>query len=118
MKITRRDFVALAGAAGMAALAKADVGHTAPVFTPDMESLTKYRTPDWFRDAKLGMWACWGPEAVPEMGDWYARNLYIQGHEQYEHHLKTYGHPSKKGYKDLVPLWKGENWDPNRLMSL
>ncbi len=118
MKFTRREFVALAGAAGMAALAKADVRQNAPLFTPDMESLTKYRTPDWFRDAKLGMWACWGPEAVPEMGDWYARNLYIQGHEQYEHHLKTYGHPSKMGYKDLVPLWKGENWDPNRLMGL
>jgi alpha-L-fucosidase len=118
MKITRRDFVALAGAAGMAALARADVGHTAPLFAPEMESLTNYRTPDWFRDAKLGMWACWGPEAVPEMGDWYARNLYIQGHEQYEHHLKHYGHPSKMGYKDLVPLWKGENWDPNRLMTL
>jgi alpha-L-fucosidase len=64
------------------------------------------------------MWACWGPEAVPEMGDWYARNMYIQGHEQYEDHLKRYGHPSKVGYKDLVPLWKGENWDPERLMGL
>ena len=118
MKFTRREFVALAGAAGMAALAKADTQKSAPVFTPDLESLVKYKTPDWFRDAKLGMWACWGPEAVPEMGDWYARNMYVQGHEQYEHHLKTYGHPSKMGYKDIVPLWKGENWDPDRLMGL
>jgi alpha-L-fucosidase len=118
MKFTRREFVALAGAAGMAALANADEGHSAPLFTPDMESLAKYRAPDWFRDAKLGMWACWGPEAVPEMGDWYARNMYVQGHEQYEHHLKKYGHPSKMGYKDMVPLWKGENWDPDRLMRL
>ena len=52
------------------------------------------------------------------MGDWYARNMYIQGHKQYEDHLKRYGHPSKFGYKDLVPLWRGENWNPDRLMSL
>ena len=52
------------------------------------------------------------------MGDWYARNMYIQGHPQYEDHLMRYGHPSKFGYKDLVPLWLGENWDPDRLMSL
>ena len=58
-----------------------------------------------------------GPEAVPEMGDWYAR-ICNSGHVQYEDHLKRYGHPSKMGYKDLVPLWKGENWDPERLMKL
>jgi alpha-L-fucosidase len=118
MKITRREFVALAGAAGAAALAKADTRSTPALFTAEMESLTQYRAPEWFRDAKLGMWACWGPEAVPEMGDWYARNMYIQGHVQYEDHLRRYGHPSKMGYKDLVPLWKGENWDPERLMKL
>jgi alpha-L-fucosidase len=87
-------------------------------FQGTLESLKSYRAPDWFRDAKLGFWACWGPEAVPEMGDWYARNMYIQGHVQYEDHLKRYGHPSQVGYKDMVPLWKGENWDPERLMKL
>jgi alpha-L-fucosidase len=83
-----------------------------------LESFKQYRAPEWFRDAKLGFWACWGPEAVPEMGDWYARQMYIQGHPQYEDHLKRYGHPSKFGYKDIVPLWKGENWDPEGLMQL
>jgi alpha-L-fucosidase len=52
------------------------------------------------------------------MGDWYARNMYIQGHPQYEDHLARYGHPSKFGYKDIVPLWRGENWNPDRLMGL
>jgi alpha-L-fucosidase len=118
MKFSRREFVALAGAAGLAKMAKADARPGAPVFSPDLESLAKYKAPEWFRDAKLGIWACWGPEAVPEMGDWYARNMYVQGHKQYEHHLKTYGHPSKMGYKDIVPLWRGENWDPERLMGL
>lgn len=118
MQVTRREFVALAGAAGLGALAHSESQDKSRAFTPELESLAQYRAPGWFRDAKLGMWACWGPEAVPEMGDWYARSMYIQGHVQYEHHLKHYGHPSKAGYKDLVPLWKGEHWDPDRLMQL
>ncbi len=123
MKVTRREFAALAGAAGLGGLQDvrafgAGAGQAAPRFQPELDSLATYKAPEWFRDAKLGMWACWGPEAVPEMGDWYARNMYIEGHDQYEDHLKRYGHPSKVGYKDMVPLWKGENWDPNRLMGL
>ena len=87
-------------------------------FTAAVASLQQYQTPDWFRDAKFGIWAHWGPQAVPRAGDWYARNMYLQGHPQYEHHLKTYGHPSKFGYKDLIPLWKAEKWDPDALMAL
>jgi alpha-L-fucosidase len=52
------------------------------------------------------------------MGDWYARNMYIQGHRQYEHHLRTYGHPTKLGYKDVIPTWKAENFDPDYLLGL
>jgi alpha-L-fucosidase len=87
-------------------------------FEPTWESLQQYRCPDWFRDAKLGMWAHWGPQAVPMAGDWYARNMYIQGQRQYQHHLEHYGHPSKFGYKDIIPLWKAEKWDPDRLIAL
>jgi alpha-L-fucosidase len=88
-------------------------------FTPAMESLQSgYRCPEWFRDAKLGIWAHWGPQSVPMAGDWYARNLYLPGQRQYQHHLQNYGHPSKTGYKDLIPLWKAEKWDPDRLMAL
>lgn len=87
-------------------------------FKPEFDSFTQYQCPDWFRDAKLGMWAHWGPQAVPMMGDWYARHMYVQGHPQYEHHLKTYGHPSTNGYKDIIPLWKAEKWDPDRLIGL
>jgi alpha-L-fucosidase len=50
-------------------------------------------------------------------GDWYARNLYVQGSGQYNDHLEHFGHPSVKGYKDLIPLWKAEKWDPARLMA-
>jgi alpha-L-fucosidase len=117
MKFTRRQFVAMAGAASALTIQKLQA-QKQPIFTSGMESLTRYQAPDWFRDAKLGIWACWGPEAVPERGDWYARNMYVEGHPQYEDHLKRYGHPSKVGYEAMVSLWRGENWDPDRLMGL
>jgi len=87
-------------------------------FKADMESLTQYRCPDWFRDAKFGMWAHWGPQAVPEMGDWYAQRMYKQGDPKYKDHLERWGHPSEHGYKDIIPLWKAEKWDPDRLIQL
>jgi alpha-L-fucosidase len=115
----RRQFLALAAAASLAPRASnALVGAPAPLFTPDLDSLATYRAPDWFRDAKLGIWACWGPESVPEMGDWYARKMYVQGDPSYQQHLEAYGHPSKSGYKDIVPLWHAEAWQPDRLMKL
>jgi len=87
-------------------------------FKPDMDSLRQYTCPDWFRDAKFGIWAHWGPQAVPMMGDWYARKMYEEGSPDYKHHLENYGHPSEHGYKDIIPLWKAEKWDPDRLMAL
>jgi alpha-L-fucosidase len=87
-------------------------------FSGTAESLTNYSCPEWFRDAKFGIWAHWGPQAVPRAGDWYARNMYLQGSPQYESHLKNYGHPSTNGYKDIIPLWKAEKWDPDALMAL
>ena len=80
-------------------------------------SLKAYRTPAWFRDAKFGIWAHWGPQAVPRQGDWYARFMYVPGHPHYQHHLQTYGHPSEVGYKDLIPLWRAERFDPEALMA-
>jgi len=87
-------------------------------FQPSAESLKRYQYPEWFRDAKLGIWAHWGPQAVPRLGDWYAKHLYVQGHPQYKDHLEHFGHPTKVGYKDMIPLWKAERWDPDRLMAL
>jgi alpha-L-fucosidase len=86
-------------------------------FRPEPESLKTYKAPDWFRDAKFGIWAHWGPQAVPRQGDWYARFMYVPGHPHYDHHLKTYGHPSEKGYKDLIPLWTADRFDPEALMD-
>jgi alpha-L-fucosidase len=87
-------------------------------FKPELDSLQQYQTPEWFRDAKFGIWAHWGPQAVPMAGDWYARNMYMQGSRQYQHHLENYGHPSTNGYKEIIQLWKAEKWEPDRLMAL
>ncbi len=87
-------------------------------FKPTIESLKQYRCPDWFRDAKFGIWAHWGPQAVPMNGDWYARGMYEQGSSHYNYHVAHYGHPSQFGYKDIIPLWKAEKWDPEKLMAL
>ena len=101
-------------------------------FKPTDESLKQYQCPEWFRDAKFGIWSHWGPQAVPRQGDWYARRLYLgENHldrktgqpnpkpdPAYEHHVQAYGHPSKFGYKDIIPLWKAEKWNPEQLMAL
>jgi alpha-L-fucosidase len=87
-------------------------------FEPTWESLRKYQAPEWYRDAKLGIWAHWGPQSVPMFGDWYARHMYIEGERQYRHHWRVYGHPSKHGWKDVVKLWKAEKFDPDGLMKL
>ena len=83
-----------------------------------LESLKNHQTPEWFRDATFGIWAHWGPQAVPMQGDWYAKNIYSQGSSHYQYHTNHYGHPSVFGYKDIIPLWKAEKWDPERLMAL
>ena len=87
-------------------------------FQPTWESLQNYKTPEWYRDAKFGMWAHWGPQCQPEAGDWYARSMYIEGSWQYKLHLEKYGHPSKFGFKDVTNVWKAENWNPEELVSL
>ena len=114
---TRRSFLRTTVAAG--ALASARVHAAAPAFTPDWASLIGgYRAPDWFRDAKFGIWAHWTAQCVPEAGDWYARNMYLQGHAQYAHHLKTYGHPTQVGFMEMNHRWRAENWDPGALLDL
>jgi alpha-L-fucosidase len=87
-------------------------------YKPTDESLGRFRCPEWFRDAKFGIWAHWGPQAVPRQGDWYARRMYEEGGDAYRYHLAHYGHPSAFGYKDIIPLWKAERWDPEKLMEL
>ena len=87
-------------------------------FQPTWESLKQYKTPEWFRNAKFGIWAHWGPQCQPGQGDWYARLMYRQGSNQYNWHVKNYGHPSQVGFKEVINSWKAEKWDPEKLVAL
>jgi alpha-L-fucosidase len=87
-------------------------------FQPTWESLSNYQVPDWFRDAKFGIWAHWGPQCQPEMGDWYAQKMYKFGDADYKFQCANYGHPSKMGFKDVIHQWKAEDWDPKHLISI
>jgi len=98
-------------------------------YDPTWQSLSAHETPEWFRDAKFGVWAHWGPQSVARSGDWYARHMYgphaaladwevRRPARQYAHHLEHFGSGDDNGYKDLLPLWKAERFDPTELMEL
>ncbi len=87
-------------------------------FQPTWESLGQYKVPEWFRNAKFGIWAHWGPQCEPEEGDWYARAMYNEGSREYKAHLAKYGHPSEFGFKDVCNTWKADKWDPETLVKL
>lgn len=87
-------------------------------FEPTWSSLARYRVPDWYRDAKFGIWAHWGAQCEPEHGDWYGRNMYQEGGDDYKFHVEQYGHPSKVGFKDIIHRWKADNWNPDELVAL
>ena len=92
---------------------------------PTWQSLgDHFKCPAWWRQAKIGVWLFWGPMSVGEEGDWYAKWMYMPKHawgtytSVYPSHLETFGHPSQSGFKDLLPLWKAEKWEPEKLMAL
>ena len=88
-------------------------------FEPSWQSLSaNYQTPEWFSDAKLGIWAHWGLQCVPEAGDWYARAMYQQEEGKHREHCQRYGHPSEFGMMDFIPMWKAEKFDPEALVRL
>src|SRR6185312_14186353 len=86
--------------------------HQGP-FRPDWESLQKYEAPEWYRDAKFGVFIHWGVYSVPAFGnEWYPRLMYIEGSEEYKHHIATYRPQDKFGYKDFIPKFTAEHFDP------
>ena len=87
-------------------------------FQPTWDSLRQYQCPDWFRNAKFGIWACFGPQNQPEDGDWYARNMYVEGSRQNKFHVAHYGPPSQFGFKDVIHVWKAEKFDAEKLVAL
>lgn len=87
-------------------------------YKPDWESLKQWECPEWFKDAKFGIWAHWGPQCQAEAGDWYARHMYYDDEWQGKHHQKVYGSPSEYGLKELCRDWKAEEWNPDELVKL
>jgi alpha-L-fucosidase len=94
------------------------VDHEGP-YRPDWESLQKYEAPEWYRDAKFGIFIHWGVYSVPAFGsEWYPRLMYIKGSPEYKHHIATYGPQDKFGYKDFIPMFKAEHFDANAWAEL
>lgn len=89
-------------------------------FEPNWESLRQHNeAPDWFRDAKFGIYFHWGVYAVPAFGsEWYPRNMHIKGRPEYKHHIEKYGDPTKFGYHDFVPMFKAEKFDADAWADL
>jgi alpha-L-fucosidase len=93
-------------------------GGTPQKFLPTVESLRQYECPEWFRDAKFGIYMHWGVYSVPEMGAWFARHMYLPGMPENKYMKEKFGNITEYGYKDLIPLWKAEKFDPDSLLSI
>ena len=90
--------------------------HSQQMYQPTWESLSNHSCPNWFRDAKFGIFIHWGVYSVPGFGsEWYPRWMYLDstvwGHNYYQHHAQTYGTPDKFGYKDFIPMFTAEKFD-------
>ena len=89
-------------------------------FDANWESLSAWECPEWFRDAKFGIWAHWDPQCEAEDGDWYARSMYSPNSSQWNTFKRIFGAPPSRelGYKDLCDHWKADKWDPDALIQL
>ncbi|WP_053990120.1 alpha-L-fucosidase [Mangrovimonas sp. TPBH4] len=84
-----------------------------PHYAANWDSLAAYQeAPEWFREAKFGIYAHWGVLSVPAFAnDWYPRLMHVEGSVENKHHVETYGEPSEFGYHDFVPMFKAEEFD-------
>lgn len=88
-------------------------------FRADWDSLGLYRVPEWYRDAKFGIFIHWSVFSVPAFAnEWYSRDMYKQGDAAFQHHVATYGPQSKFGYKDFIPMFTATKFDPNVWVEL
>ncbi|MDE7060066.1 MAG: alpha-L-fucosidase, partial [Lachnospiraceae bacterium] len=100
-------------------LVKIEACIAAGKYKDNWDSLAQHKTPQWFLDAKFGIFIHWGIYSVPAFGsEWYSRNMYIQGSPEFEHHIKTYGAHKDFGYKDFIPMFKAENFNAAEWISL
>jgi alpha-L-fucosidase len=88
-------------------------------FAPNWDSLGRYQVPDWYQDAKFGIFIHWGVYSVPAFGnEWYPRNMYKRDEKEFAHHVATHGPQSQFGYKDFIPRFTGEHFDAARWAAL
>ncbi|MFN3682528.1 MAG: alpha-L-fucosidase [Fimbriimonadaceae bacterium] len=88
-------------------------------FRPSWDSLENYVVPEWYLDAKFGIFLHWGVYSVPAFGnEWYPRNMYVRGSAEFEHHVRTYGPQDRFGYKDFIPMFRAERFDPDQWADL
>ncbi|HEY0758273.1 MAG TPA: alpha-L-fucosidase [Acidisarcina sp.] len=82
-------------------------------YRADWQTLANYQPPEWYKDAKFGIFIHWGLYSVPAFGnEWYPRNMYVAGSPENKHQIATYGPLTSFGYKDFIPLFKAEHYDP------
>ena len=99
-------------------LQEIDAVNAAGKYHPTWESLSTHPVPDWYREKRLGIFLHWGVFSVPAYHDWYARNMYIKGSPEYEYHCQHYGQPKNFGFKDFIPQFKMEAFDPQAWVKL
>ena len=91
-------------------------------FKDNWDSLKHYQIPDWYQDAKFGIFMHWGLYSVPGYdNEWYSRNMYqkdLTWDDAFKHHVATYGPQDKFGYKDFIPMFKAEKFDPEQWAQL
>lgn len=88
-------------------------------YQPEWESLKQHQTPDWFRDAKFGIYFHWGPYSVPaHKTEWYSVWMYREGHPIRKYHEEKYGPLDQFGYKDFIPMFTGEHFDAEEWAEL
>lgn len=97
---------------------QSDVAIETGAYGNSWESLSAWECPEWFKDAKFGIWAHWGPQCQAEAGDWYARFMYYKDSGAYNWHVSHFGNPATFGLKDLCNDWKARNWNPEELVNL
>src|SRR5581483_2020831 len=83
-------------------------------YRPDWETLRKFEIPQWYKDAKFGIFIHWGVFSVPaSQNEWYPRNMYQQKDPAFQEHVNRFGAQDRFGYKDFIPQFKAEKWDPS-----
>jgi len=124
---SRREFMRTAALSGIGVAAwggpslgvKGAEATESEKYQPDWESLGRYRVPDWYRDTKFGIFLHWGVYSVPAYdNEWYPRNMYLRGEKAFDYHRRQYSPQSIFGYKDFIPMFKAQRWEPDRWVEL